>query len=170
GHLEDSLAWAERGLELGRALDSPEVMIVALHVRGDGRCSGRDIGGLDDLREALEIATARGSASDIVISRTYVAEWLSLMNGPAAGLDGRGEDRDGAGRPSGGALVRRRVRGGDARSGRDLPGDERDVGRAGVRRPRRPRAGAQDRGARGHDAARAALRGCDARDGLRDER
>ena len=87
GHLEDSLAWAERGLELGRALDSPEVMIVALHVRGDGRCSGRDIGGLDDLREALEIATARGSASDIVISRTYVAEWLSLMNGPAAGLE-----------------------------------------------------------------------------------
>ena len=87
GHLEDSLAWAERGLELGRALDSPEVMIVALHIRGDGRCSAGDIGGLDDLREALEIATARGSASDIVISRTYVAEWLSLMNGPEAGLE-----------------------------------------------------------------------------------
>src|SRR5439155_22614255 len=47
----------------------------------------RDIGGLDYLREALEIATARGSASDIVISRTYVAEWLSLMDGPAAGLE-----------------------------------------------------------------------------------
>src|SRR5205823_3418534 len=44
GHLEDSLAWAERGLELGRALDSPEVMIVALHIRGDGRCSAGDIG------------------------------------------------------------------------------------------------------------------------------
>jgi len=87
GHLEESLAWAERGLELGRALDSPEVMIVTLHVRGDGRCSAGDVGGLDDLREALEIATACGSASDIVISRTYVAEWLSLMNGPAAGLE-----------------------------------------------------------------------------------
>jgi class 3 adenylate cyclase/tetratricopeptide (TPR) repeat protein len=87
GHLQDSLAWAERGLELGRALDSPEVMIVTLHVRGDGRCSAGDVGGLDDLREALDIATARGSASDIVISRTYVAEWLSLMNGPAAGLE-----------------------------------------------------------------------------------
>src|SRR5207244_11977631 len=87
GRLGGSLAGAGRVLELGRALDSPEVMIVALHVRGDGRCSGRDIGGLDDLREALEIATARGSASDIVISRTYVAEWLSLMDGPAAGLE-----------------------------------------------------------------------------------
>jgi len=87
GHLEDSLTLAERGLELGRVLDAPEVMIVALHVRGDGRCSAGDVGGLDDLREALEIATARGSGSDIVISHTYVAEWLSLMSGPAAGLD-----------------------------------------------------------------------------------
>ncbi|HTG46692.1 MAG TPA: adenylate/guanylate cyclase domain-containing protein [Actinomycetota bacterium] len=86
GHVDPSLARADEALALAREVGADDVAIIALHIRGDGRCSTGDLGGLADLGEALAIAERRGVASDIVISRSYLGEWRCLRDGPAAAL------------------------------------------------------------------------------------
>jgi class 3 adenylate cyclase/tetratricopeptide (TPR) repeat protein len=81
-----SLGWAERAVELGRELDADDVVVMALHIRGDDRCTLGDVGGIDDFHDALRIAQTGGSASNLVISHTYVGEWRWLLQGPAAAL------------------------------------------------------------------------------------
>jgi class 3 adenylate cyclase/tetratricopeptide (TPR) repeat protein len=79
---------SDRALELaGRALQllGPEdeyVIVMALHIRGDARCSAGDEGGLDDLREALRISVEANDASATTISHTYIGPWLLAMEGP----------------------------------------------------------------------------------------
>ena len=55
---------------------------MALHLRGNARCETGDLGGVDDLREALAIAEASGVAIDIVTSYSYLLEWVGLEDGP----------------------------------------------------------------------------------------
>ncbi len=86
GDTPDAMAFADRALALledGR----DEVAVIALHIRGDARCSMGDLdAGLADLREALRRAEEAGSVGDIVASRNYLAEWRWATEGPAAGL------------------------------------------------------------------------------------
>ena len=86
GRPEVSLGWAERAIELGRSLHAEDVVVMALHIRGDDRCTLGDVEGLEDFEEALSIARTGGSASNLVISHTYVGEWRWLLEGPAAAL------------------------------------------------------------------------------------
>jgi tetratricopeptide (TPR) repeat protein len=86
GKVDAALSWADRALELGRRFDAVDVSIMALHIRGDSRCSRGDVEGLDDLREALRLSHATGNVSDIVTSQTYVAEWLWAFEGPASSI------------------------------------------------------------------------------------
>jgi tetratricopeptide (TPR) repeat protein len=83
GRSGESLRWAERALELPR---SETVTLMALHLRGNARCETGDLGGVDDLRKALEVAEASGVAIDIVTSYSYLLEWVGLEDGPATGL------------------------------------------------------------------------------------
>ncbi|MGZ8601492.1 MAG: AAA family ATPase [Actinomycetota bacterium] len=83
GRSDESLRWAELALELPR---SETVTLMALHLRGNARCEAGDLGGVDDLRKALEIAEASGVAIDIVTSYSYLLEWVGLEDGPATGL------------------------------------------------------------------------------------
>jgi len=63
------------------------VAVMALHVRGDARCSMGDLeGGLADLTQALRRAEEAGRIADVVTSRSYLAEWRWAIEGPAAGL------------------------------------------------------------------------------------
>jgi hypothetical protein len=59
---------------------------MALHLRGNARCENGDLGGIDDLRKALEIAEDSGVAIDIVTSRSYLLEWVGLEDGPSVAL------------------------------------------------------------------------------------
>ena len=83
GHSEASRVWAERALELPR---NQTVTLMALHLRGNARCEAGDLGGVDDLREALAIAEDSGAAIDIVTSYSYLLEWVGLEDGPSVGL------------------------------------------------------------------------------------
>jgi class 3 adenylate cyclase/tetratricopeptide (TPR) repeat protein len=86
GDTADAMAFADRALTLleGR-LD--EVAVMALHIRGDARCSMGDLdAGLEDLEDALRRAEEAGHVTDIVSSRNYLAEWRWATQGPAAGL------------------------------------------------------------------------------------
>ncbi len=86
GHVRESLAWAERALGLARGFDEDDVAIMALHIRGDARCSLGEPGGLADLEEALEIAESTGNADYSVTSENYLAEWKWALEGPRSGL------------------------------------------------------------------------------------
>ncbi|MBA3691171.1 MAG: AAA family ATPase, partial [Actinobacteria bacterium] len=87
GHVEESLRFADRALGLREgAPEDDEIAVMALHIRGDARCSLGEEGGLEDLERALQRSLA-GDAADIVTSGSYLGEWLWAMEGPAAGLE-----------------------------------------------------------------------------------
>jgi tetratricopeptide (TPR) repeat protein len=86
GRVAEAMDSANRALGMAREWGRDDVVVMALHIRGDSRCSSGDAGGLDDLREALRIARETGSASDVVTSNDYVAEWLAAIEGPAVAL------------------------------------------------------------------------------------
>ncbi|HCO02901.1 MAG TPA: hypothetical protein DIT48_05985 [Actinobacteria bacterium] len=83
GHVEESMLLADRTLDLQLATSDDFVRVMALHIRGDARCSVGDLGGLEDLEEALRLAEAVGEAGDIVTSHNYLAEWIGATQGPA---------------------------------------------------------------------------------------
>ena len=87
GHVRESLGFADRALELrSDAPEDDEVAVMALHIRGDARCSVGDEGGLEDLERALVRSQAGDNAADIVTSSNYLSEWRWAIEGPAAGL------------------------------------------------------------------------------------
>lgn len=86
GHTSDAAAFADRALELLEEEDD-EIAVMALHIRGDARCSMRDLdAGMVDLLEALRRAEDGGRVADIVSSRNYLGEWRWAIEGPTAGL------------------------------------------------------------------------------------
>ncbi len=86
GDTHDAMSFADRALALVED-DRDEVAVMALHIRGDARCSTGDLeGGLEDLVGALRRADDSGRIDDIVVSRNYLAEWRWATEGPAAGL------------------------------------------------------------------------------------
>jgi tetratricopeptide (TPR) repeat protein len=86
GDTREAAAFADRALEVLDD-DRDEVAVIALHIRGDARCSMGDLdAGLADLREALRRSEDAGNVADVVGSRNYLAEWRWATEGPAAGL------------------------------------------------------------------------------------
>ena len=84
GRSEESLRWATRALELPH---SDSIAVMTLHIRGNGRLELGDLGGMDDLWEALHQAEASGSALDQATSYSYLSEWVGVIDGPIRGLE-----------------------------------------------------------------------------------
>lgn len=85
GHVDEARSLA--GLALDLLEPGDELSIMALHLRGDARCSLGEIEeGTADLREALRLAEEAGRVADVVSSRAYLGEWAWATEGPAAGL------------------------------------------------------------------------------------
>jgi class 3 adenylate cyclase/tetratricopeptide (TPR) repeat protein len=88
GHTLESLAWAEKALDLGDVPGTDEYTINALHIRGNARLElGEVNAGIEDLRTALRRSEELGSAISIVTSRDYLGEWLWITEGPAPSLE-----------------------------------------------------------------------------------
>ena len=83
GRSEESLRWANRALELA---STEGVRLMALHLRGNARCELGDMAGVDDLKEALALATEAGVALDTVTSYSYLTERIGLLDGPIPAL------------------------------------------------------------------------------------
>ena len=83
GHSEESLRWADRALELPH---TDLIAVMTLHIRGNGRCELGDLGGLEDLWEALRRAEAGGTALDLATSYSYLSEWVGVTEGSSEGL------------------------------------------------------------------------------------
>ncbi len=87
GDTEGAIALADRSLAL-MADEPDELAVMALHIRGDARCSMGDLDrGFEDLDAALRLSETAGIVGDIITSRNYLGEWKSAVQGPAAGLE-----------------------------------------------------------------------------------
>ena len=84
GRSEESLHWATRVLELPH---SDTTAVMTLHIRGNGRLELGDLGGMDDLWEALRLAETTGTVLDQATSYSYLSEWVGVTEGPARGLE-----------------------------------------------------------------------------------
>lgn len=87
GDRDAAIADANAALEILSHDAGDEVAVMALHIRGDARCSKGDPAGLDDLRRALDLARASGADSDVVTSENYLAEWLWAYEGAGPALE-----------------------------------------------------------------------------------
>jgi class 3 adenylate cyclase/tetratricopeptide (TPR) repeat protein len=88
GHSEEAPAWADKALTLAEQFGGlPEVKVQALDYRGMARCDLSDLGGLDDLRQALQLAQEVGAGNDAAMLYLNLAEPLWVADGPAAALE-----------------------------------------------------------------------------------
>jgi class 3 adenylate cyclase/tetratricopeptide (TPR) repeat protein len=88
GHSEEAPIWADKALALADRLGGlPDVKVRALDYRGMARCDLSDLGGLDDLRQALELAHQIGADNDAAVLYISLAEPLWAADGPATALE-----------------------------------------------------------------------------------
>jgi class 3 adenylate cyclase/tetratricopeptide (TPR) repeat protein len=86
GLYEEALQWAKRALSLMDQLGVKEQAPSALSVQGMARWYMGDPTGIDDLRDALDMATALGIGRDAARLQAILGEFLWVTEGPQIGL------------------------------------------------------------------------------------
>jgi tetratricopeptide (TPR) repeat protein len=88
GHPQEALGWADKALALAEELGGlPEERLRALDSRGVARGDLGDLGGMDDLRAALELGLEVGAGYDTAVVYNNLIEPLWLAEGPIAALE-----------------------------------------------------------------------------------
>ncbi|MFL5795863.1 MAG: adenylate/guanylate cyclase domain-containing protein [Actinomycetota bacterium] len=88
GHPQEALGWADKALALAEELGGlPEERLRALDSRGVARGDLGDLGGMDDLRAALELGLETGTGYDTAVVYNNLIEPLWLSEGPVAALE-----------------------------------------------------------------------------------
>ena len=88
GHPQEALGWADKALALAEELGGlPEERLRALDSRGVARGDLGDLGGMDDLRAALELGLETGAGYDTAVVYNNLIEPLWLSEGPVAALE-----------------------------------------------------------------------------------
>jgi class 3 adenylate cyclase/tetratricopeptide (TPR) repeat protein len=87
GNAKECLDWSEKALVLAKELGMNEVAVMVLQFRGIGRCELSDLGGLDDLREALRTSLELGLGQETVRAHINLGDFVWLIEGPAKGLE-----------------------------------------------------------------------------------
>jgi class 3 adenylate cyclase/tetratricopeptide (TPR) repeat protein len=87
GHPREALGWADKALVLAEELGLPEERLRALDSRGVARGDLGDLGGMDDLRAALDIGLEVGAGFDTAVVYNNLIEPLWLSHGPVAALE-----------------------------------------------------------------------------------
>jgi len=87
GHLEEAVTWADRSLALSTELGADRMKPRALAYRGAARSLLGDLGGVDDLEEALRIAENLGLARDSVMPLLILAEIAWATEGPERAIE-----------------------------------------------------------------------------------
>ena len=85
GRSREAIAWADKGIALAEAL-GVENIVRSLQMRGLARIELGDLYGLDDLREALDLALELGLGIEAATSYGNLGEVVSVFDGVAAGL------------------------------------------------------------------------------------
>jgi class 3 adenylate cyclase/tetratricopeptide (TPR) repeat protein len=87
GILDDAIGWAEKAIALSEEVGANEQMAYALGVRGTARTYAGDLGGADDVRQALELSLGLGLTREAARLHSPLGELLRATEGPASGLE-----------------------------------------------------------------------------------
>jgi tetratricopeptide (TPR) repeat protein len=87
GHLQEGVSWSNKALEMADQLGLVEVRAQSLAFRGGARGELGDLGGLDDLREALRLTRELGLARETAQVDVILSGVLWATEGPRASLE-----------------------------------------------------------------------------------
>jgi class 3 adenylate cyclase/tetratricopeptide (TPR) repeat protein len=87
GSLERAREWEEKAIDTARMLGIEGLATHALAERGGERVELGDLGGLDDLKEALRIGLELGLGEDTAFVYAILGDFVWWTEGPAAGLN-----------------------------------------------------------------------------------
>jgi class 3 adenylate cyclase/tetratricopeptide (TPR) repeat protein len=87
GRSRECLEWSEKALGLAEELDIHGVAVMARQFRGSARCDLGDMGGLEDLRQALDMSLQHGLGHETVRCHINLADWVWFIEGPAKALE-----------------------------------------------------------------------------------
>ena len=87
GHTKEALEWSSKALSLAEQLGIREVAVMSRQVRGGARCEFGDVGGLEDLRQALQMSLEYGLGHETVRGHINLGDWIWWTEGPAKGLE-----------------------------------------------------------------------------------
>jgi hypothetical protein len=98
GNARESLSWASKALLLAERLGLEELLVRVPQFRGVARWDLGDVGGLDDLREALRLGLELGVGFETSAAYINLAHFVWLTEGPAQALEVERAGIDFAGR------------------------------------------------------------------------
>jgi class 3 adenylate cyclase len=81
GDANRALSWADKASALAERIGLDDVAQRTLQFRGLARCHVGDLGGLDDLREALRVSLERGLTRSASIAHNNYGSWVWLTTG-----------------------------------------------------------------------------------------
>jgi class 3 adenylate cyclase/tetratricopeptide (TPR) repeat protein len=87
GQLQEGVAWSNKALEMADQLGIVELRAQSLAFRGGARGELGDLGGLDDLREALKLTQDLGLARETAQVQVILGDVLWATDGPKASLE-----------------------------------------------------------------------------------
>jgi predicted ATPase/class 3 adenylate cyclase len=87
GDLEQALEWEEKAIDTAMKLGIEGLATHALAERGGERVELGDLGGLDDLNEALRIGLELGLGDDTAVVYAILGDFVWWTEGPTAGLN-----------------------------------------------------------------------------------
>ena len=87
GRARDSLEWAEKGLPLAENLGLDSLKLRMIQFLGCSRAMLGDIGGLEDLREAVRLGLESGNGPDTALGYTNLAGFTRDADGPVPALE-----------------------------------------------------------------------------------
>jgi hypothetical protein len=87
GQAQEALVLADEAVALADRFGLAQARLRALDARGVARCESGDLGGLDDLRAALDVGLAAGAGYETAVVYNLLVEPLWLTDGPQTALD-----------------------------------------------------------------------------------
>jgi tetratricopeptide (TPR) repeat protein len=87
GRSRRAVRWADRAIALADQLGLQHHVVQALTHRGLARCGLNDLGGANDLREALRLGLEAAGGYETAIAYNLLAEWTALTDGPESALE-----------------------------------------------------------------------------------
>jgi class 3 adenylate cyclase/tetratricopeptide (TPR) repeat protein len=83
----EALAYSEKALAIAKDVSAREQVVRAGQYRGFSRCDLGDLGGLEDLQEALRLGVEWGLGLETAFAHLNLGDWLWQAEGPKSGLE-----------------------------------------------------------------------------------
>jgi class 3 adenylate cyclase/tetratricopeptide (TPR) repeat protein len=87
GRFSECLDWSQKALDLAEQLGLDAVVVMTRQFLGTARCELGDLGGLEDLRQAMEASLELGLGQETVRAHINLGDFVWYLEGPSRGLE-----------------------------------------------------------------------------------